>query len=229
MLRWKLTASRIAEKKCRLLVGIKSMRIARMTYVHKIWLRLMIGVLLTGVISAAPDELQGKYEKPRINPRLFGEELSMVGNERDEYASNLAAYAVKNLRDKKGDQKSLALAREILGLALHLSPRNKKSLIANAQLARGIMPQPVAGDYEPDVFARLLLTRGQLLEKRDGASNAMLARYLIELASRIDPRNEDAIYESELRRIDHGEISWKKLTDAKTVVSGATEEKSDSR
>ncbi len=186
-----------------------------MTCVHHIWIRLMIGILLTGAISAAPEELKGKYKKPVINQRLFGQDLSMVGNERDEYATNLAAYAVKLLRDKGGDQESLDFTRQILGLALHLSPRNKKSLVANAQLARGIMPELIAGDYDPEVFARLLLTRGQLLEKREGASNAFVARYLIALAATIDPRNEDAVYESEIRRIDHGDISWAKLTDAK--------------
>ncbi|MFK7909526.1 MAG: hypothetical protein AB8F34_02885 [Akkermansiaceae bacterium] len=172
-------------------------------------------ILLAGVVQSAPSELKGDYKKPTINQRLFGADLSMVGTERDEYASNLAAYAVKNLRDRNGDQDSLDLTRQILGLALHLSPRNKKSLVANAQLSRGIMPEPIAGDYNPEVFARLLLTRGKLLEKRDGASNAMLARYLIALSATIDPRNEDAVYESEIRRIDHGELSWKKMTDSK--------------
>ena len=77
------------------------------------------------------------------------------------------------------------------------------------------MPELIACDYDPEVFARLLLTRGQLLEKRQGASNLLVARYLIALAATIDPRNEDAVYEAEVRRIDHGEISWVKLTDAR--------------
>jgi len=186
-----------------------------MTCVQRIWIQLMIGAVLTGAIEANPPELKGKYKKPTINQRFFGADLAMVGNERDEYATNLASYAVKILRAKKGDQDTLDLTRQIIGLALHLSPRNKKSLVANAQLARGIMPELIACDYDPEVFARLLLTRGQLLEKRQGASNLLVARYLIALAATIDPRNEDAVYEAEVRRIDHGEISWVKLTDAR--------------
>lgn len=158
---------------------------------------------------------QGKYEKPTINQRLFGNELSMVNNERDEYATNLAAYAVKVVQERKADQKSLDLARQVLGLGLHLSPRNKKCVVVNAQLARGVIPDRVAADYEPEVFARLLLARGQLLEKHENEINTTLARYFIDLAATIDPRNEDAIYESELRRIDHGNLSWKLLIDAK--------------
>jgi len=160
-------------------------------------------------------DFQGKYKKPIINQRLFGDELSMVGSERDEYATNLAAYAVKTVLAQKANQKSLDLARDLLGLALHLSPRNKKSVVVNAQLARGVSPDIVAADYDPEVFAKLLLARGQLLEKHEKEINGTLARYFIELAATIDPRNEDAVYESELRRLDKGELSWKKLTDAK--------------
>ncbi|MBK1854515.1 hypothetical protein JO972_06070 [Verrucomicrobiaceae bacterium 5K15] len=182
-------------------------------------LTLMVASLQTGWSQggaiAEPSGFQGKYQKPSINQRLFGEELAMVGTERDEYAANLAAYAVKVVQEHKADQNSLDLARQVLGLGLHLSPRNKKCIVANAQLARGVMPDRVAADYEPEVFARLLLARGQLLEKHESEINRLLARYFIELAATIDPRNEDAIYESELRRLDLGDLSWKMLTDAK--------------
>jgi len=166
-------------------------------------------------VLAASSELKGKYQEPKINQRLFGQELSMVNNERDDYASNLAAYAVKIIQASKGEQESLDTARQIMGLALHLSPRNKKCLVVNAQLKRGIMPAKVIADYDSGVFATLLLTRGQLLEKQDGETNSLLARYLIVLSATIDPRNEDAVYEAEIRRIDHGDISWQMLTDAK--------------
>ena len=168
-----------------------------------------------GLSQGEATNFQGKYKKPIINQRFFGDALSMVGSERDEYATNLTAYAVKIVLAKKADQKSLDLARDILGLALHLSPRKKKSLVVNAQLSRGVSQDIVAADYEPDVFARLLLARGQLLEKHEKEINGTLARYFIELAARIDPRNEDAVYESELRRLDQGDLSWKLLTDAK--------------
>ncbi len=160
-------------------------------------------------------DFQGAYKKPVINLRLFGEDLSMGNSERDDYASNLAAYAVKMVLKQNADQKSLGLARKILGLALHLSPRNKKCVVVNSQLARGVLPDRVVADYEDEVFASLLFARGQLLEKHEQKINTILARYFIDLAATIDPRNEDAVYESELRRIDHGELSWKLLTGEK--------------
>ena len=120
----------------------------------------------------------------------------MVNNERDEYATNLAAYAMKIILESSGDQESLDMARRVFGLALHLSPRNKKCVVINAQLKRGIMPEKVIADYDSHVFARLLLTRGQLLEKQEAGDNRQLARYFIALSASIDPRNEDAVYES---------------------------------
>ena len=160
--------------------------------------------------------LQGEYKPPTINRRLFGDDLSMVNNERDEYATNLAAIAVQMIQSKKGSQASLDRSRQFLGLALHLSPRNRKSVVVNRLLTDGLMPDKVVADYEPEVFAKLLLARGQLLEKQKGEANSLLSRYFIALAAIIDPRNEDAIYESEMRRIDHGELSWVAMTDAKT-------------
>ena len=181
--------------------------------------RILQGLLLSVlmVVTAMPilaeDELQGNYKSPTINRRLFGDELSMVNNERDEYATNLTAFAVRSIQNQKGSQASLDNARERLGLALHLSPRNRKSVVVNKQLAEGLMPESVAADYESEVFAKLLLARGQLLEKQKGESNALLARYFIALSAAMDPRNEDAVYESEIRRIDHGELSWSVMTD----------------
>jgi hypothetical protein len=31
----------------------------------------------------------------------------------------------------------------------------------------------------------------------------------------MDPKNEDAVYASEMQRLDHGSVNWKSLTDVK--------------
>lgn len=196
--------------------GLRDLFLGRiLAEMNRILQGLLLSVLM--VVSSVPilaeDELQGNYKSPTINRRLFGDDLSMVNNERDEYATNLTAFAVRTIQKQKGSQASLDKARELLGLALHLSPRNRKSLVVNKQLAEGVMPESVAADYESEVFAKLLLARGQLLEKQQGESNALLARYFIALSAAMDPRNEDAVYESEIRRIDHGELSWSMMTD----------------
>jgi hypothetical protein len=164
--------------------------------------------------SKPNSELQGNYKEPVINRQLFADDLSMVNNEREDYATNLTAYAVQVVKLNKGSQASLDSARQLLGLALHLSPRNKPSVIANRNLKDGILPKDVPADYATKVFANLLFARGQLLEKQKGKSNAILSRYFIALAVVMDPRNEDAVYEAEMHRIDHGELSWAMMTDA---------------
>lgn len=185
-------------------------------YPFLIWLGLIVVLLSTPSSLHAEGELAGDYVEPAINRRLFSQGLSMLGSERNDYANNLTAYAVNNLLRKKANQESLDLARQVIGLALHLSPRNKKALIANAQLRRNVMPKAVVADYDSTVFAKLLMTRSVLLEKQPGKHNAKVARYLIDLAAKIDPRNEDATYEAELRRIDHGEPDWPLVSKALT-------------
>ncbi|MEY3897325.1 MAG: hypothetical protein RLZZ214_2846, partial [Verrucomicrobiota bacterium] len=47
-----------------------------------------------------------------------------------------------------------------------------------------------------------------------GAENKRLARYFIQLAAEMDPKNEDAVYASEVQRLDHGALDWSPLTDS---------------
>jgi hypothetical protein len=136
----------------------------------------------------------------------------MRGSEREEYATNLATIAVNQVAAAKASAESLAESRRMIALALHLSPRNKRAVVINFQLAKGIMPEAVEGNYSPQVFARLILTRGQLLEKQGGDENKLLARYFIQLAANLDPKNEDAVYASELLRLDQGELDWAPIT-----------------
>jgi hypothetical protein len=69
----------------------------------------------------------------------------------------------------------------------------------------------------------LLLTRGQLLLKQANEQDQLLGRCFVEVAAEMDPRNEDAVYASELLRLDNKKISWQLLTDVQ--VEGRTEEK----
>ena len=138
----------------------------------------------------------------------------MLDSEREEYATNLASYAANQVAAAKASPKSLENARRFLGLALHLSPRNKKAIVVGFQLSKGVIPDVAEGNYTPQSFARLLLTRGQLPEKQGGDENKRLARLFIQLAAELDPRNEDAVYASEVHRLDKGDVDWSELTDA---------------
>ena len=93
---------------------------------------------------------------------------------------------------------------------------------ANFQLREGVLPDVKKGDYNPRTFARLLLARAKLLRKdaSDDESGKLLASCFIEMAAYIDPRNEDAVFEFESQRIDHGEINWALLTDSARDAPG---------
>jgi len=156
-----------------------------------------------------------KWQTPVIARSMFTQDLGMLDSERDEYATNLAQLAANRVAVEKAAPASLTEARRMLALALHLSPRNKRALVTGFQLAKGVLPEPVDGGYSPQAFARLLFSRGQLLEKQGGGENEKLARMFIQLSATMDPRNEDAVYASEVHRLDHGEIDWSAVTDPK--------------
>jgi len=148
----------------------------------------------------------------RIQVSAFSSDLGMLDAERQEYATNLANCAATGVVQAKASPASLELGRRLLTLALNLSPRNKRSIILNYQLGKGMLPEMAKGDYSPQVLARLLLTRGQLLAKQESPENLMLARMFFQLAAELDPKNEDAVYASEVDRLDHGNVDWTVLT-----------------
>jgi hypothetical protein len=153
------------------------------------------------------------WEPLQIKVSAFTRDLVMLDAERDEYATNLAGYAASTIATDGASMASVKQGRRILALALHLSPRNKQAVVIQFQLAKGIVPEKADGDYSPQVLARLLLTRGQLLLQQAEGENRMLARYLIQLAAEIDPRNKDAVYASEMIRLDTGSPDWTPITD----------------
>ncbi len=161
----------------------------------------------------AAEEPKFAWEPLEIKVSAFTRDLVMLDAERDEYATNLAAYAANTIATDGASMASVKQGRRILALALHLSPRNKQAVVTQFQLGKGIVPEKADGDYSPQVLARLLLTRGQLLLQQQEGENRMLARYLIQLAAEIDPRNEDAVYASEMIRLDTGAPDWAPLTD----------------
>ncbi|MDB4499255.1 hypothetical protein N9213_02365 [Akkermansiaceae bacterium] len=182
-------------------------RIARM----RLLVQVCLGIAL--VMGGLSQEVAPfKYEGPQVRASVFTDALGMVNRERTEYATNLAIFAGDNVITKKANPESLALALRVTGLALHLSPRNKRALILNGQLKKGVLPKTVQTEYSPDTLAHLLISRAEVLYQQKGGEDKLLARAFIDLAASIDPSNEDAIYAFELQKIDHGEVPWKDFT-----------------
>ena len=168
---------------------------------------------MTSFLSADETGRKFAWQPPKVVDSVFTRDLGMLDSERDEYATNLAIFASNSVVAAKASVSSLADARRILALALQLSPRNKRAVVVNFQFSKGLLPEVIESTYSPQVLARLLLTRGQLLAKDGDLENKGLARYFIQLAAELDPKNEDAVYASEMERLDHGTPDWSKLTD----------------
>jgi hypothetical protein len=179
------------------------------------WQAVLVALFLP--LSVSGQEAAGKFEwkEPKVGAGIFSDDLGMLDREREEYANSLAGYASNRVAEAKASATSLTDARRLVALALHLSSRNRKALVLNFQLSRGVLPEVVPGDYRPDVLARLLFTRSELLKKQGGAENTLLSRIFIELSAEMDPKNDDAVYAAELQRLDGGNVNWNAITDPK--------------
>lgn len=166
----------------------------------------------------------GAYEAPVVERALFGDD-EMLAAERSNYSTNLATYAANLVSSKGASKETLLSARRILALSLHLERRNKQAMVVNFQLRQGVMPKVKTGDYNPRTFSRLLMARAKLLSKGEERVEKewLLARYFIDVAAHIDPRNEDAVFECENQRIDFGELDWGLLTEVSSKAQEATE------
>jgi hypothetical protein len=178
-----------------------------------IWQAAAVFCAMLMILRAEDPGKTFAWDPPKVVASVFSKDVGMLDSERDEYATNLAVYASNSLLAAQASEASLAAARRILALALQLSPRNKRAVVVNFQLSKGMLPELIDGNYSPPVLARLLATRGQLLETQGGVENKLLARYFVQLAAEIDPKNEDAVYASEVQRLDHGPLDWSLLTE----------------
>lgn len=154
----------------------------------------------------------------RAEGRAFSPELAMMDSERDQYATNFANLAAGKVAAAKASPASLEQARRLISLALHLSPRNKRAVVVNFQLSQSILPEPVASDFGEAAMARLIFTRAGLLAKQEGEENSIVARMFTRLAAELDPKNEDAVYASEVQRLEKGEVDWSLLTRPREAV-----------
>ncbi|MCW1885743.1 hypothetical protein OKA04_13465 [Luteolibacter flavescens] len=178
---------------------------------------------LAAITGAAEEKAKFDWKPPVIGAGAFTDQLGMLDREREQYADNLAGYAANRIAAAKASAASLSEGRRLIALSLHLAPRNRKALVLSFQLNRGIVPEADPENYRPQVLAGLLFTRGQVLKEQGGAENLLLSKVFTELAAEMDPKNDDAVYASELQRLDQGSVDWSVLTDVKRAAPGGKE------
>ncbi|HVJ45687.1 MAG TPA: hypothetical protein VM511_04830 [Luteolibacter sp.] len=187
----------------------------------RVWQVMALSAFAAGSLPAQEEAGKFAWAPIRAEGRTFSPELGMLDSEREQYATNFANLAVNRVAAAKATPASLEQARKLVSLALHLSPRNKRAVIVNFQFSQGTLPEPVAVDFSADAMARLLFTRAALLLKQEGQENQIVARMFTQLAAQLDPKNEEAVYASEVQRLDHGEIDWSVLTHAQAATRKA--------
>ncbi len=174
-------------------------------------------VFVTGSFLGAEEVVKSfAWKAPKVEKSIFSHELRMLDSEREDFATNLAAEASNRIAAAMASPTALGEGRRMIALALQLSLRNRRALVLNFKLSKGVLPEISQNNYSPQVLARLILTRGQCLAKQEDASadDQKLARYFIQLAAELDPKNDDAVYASELQRLDQGAVNWGAVTDA---------------
>ena len=144
----------------------------------------------------------------------------MIEAERKQHAQNLAAFALTVVLPHADAEGKLAnvpaekftLARKMVGLALHLDPRNKTGIVVNGRLKSGVVSKNAA---EPTMgaaaFSTLLVGRSEELVKAGGADNLRLAGYFLDLAVALDKDSDAAVYARELFKMDGHAADWKPI------------------
>lgn len=138
----------------------------------------------------------------------FSRRLAMLDTEREEYASHLASFVANQLARSKGNAAMAENAQRVLHVARLLSPRNKRAVVVDFQVRKGVVPEAVPGTFSSVALAKLLLTRGQLLLQQPGEENEWLGRVFVRFAAELDPKNEDAVYASEIDQMEKGPLNW---------------------
>jgi hypothetical protein len=171
---------------------------------------LSLALAASGIAAQGP---AFHYQSPKIAHPLFDKNLTMLDRERGEYATNLSTYAANLVAEQNASKESLAKARRLLALAMQLDPRNRKALVVDFQLQKGVLPEKSKSTYTAGALARLLFARAELLKREADPQNKFLARAFIELAAEMDPHNEDAVYACALQRREPGPFDWSRITD----------------
>lgn len=169
---------------------------------------------LANPAQEADGEAKFPYQSLEVRESALGD-FSMLAQERNDYATTLTRLALERVHIDPSNAANMSEVRRLIGFALHLSPRNRTAVVSNHQLGRGLLPEKKEPDYSRTVFARLLLTRGRLLKKQEAKDDQFVGRCFIELAAELDPRNEEAVYDAEIQKLDGLEVDWSLFTKGK--------------
>jgi hypothetical protein len=168
---------------------------------------IAISVLVLSLAGARAQSAVG-YVAPKVDEPLFEKaDIALLEVDRSKLSSNLAAFVANTIKPKS-NARQIQKARRMLGLALHLDPRNRTAVVTNFQFTRGLEPKEARADYGPATLAEILQAHARSLLLKGGDLNQLLAGYLLDCAVEIDASNETAVYELEMYKKDVAPVDW---------------------
>ena len=176
----------------------------------KHFLQACLCLMMVSLWASAQEKAQ-QYRSPEVTVSRFSKELEMLDREREKLAKNIAIYAGNRVSRENRGKHSLAIARRLLGLSLHLAPKNSVASALDRRLSDGEIPAKEKTEYGNEIFSELLLNRGKDL-RVGNREDALLSRCLIEIAVIVNPKNKAAVKALELQNIQHGAVDWTVFT-----------------
>lgn len=156
------------------------------------------------------------YQQPDLAAQIFNaQKLQITAEQRHAIADALAGYA----RDHSRNARERGLASRMLGIALRVEPQNRSAVVLNARLARAEFPE--APSTQPVNLAQQLVPMAQQCQAAKSPDDQALAGYLYAIVLSIDPKNDEAIYQSEMLRQAGVKVRWDWAGESQASSGGA--------
>ncbi len=173
-----------------------------------LWLVGASGVLAQDTFNLNPDELP-----------FSAKELQLEDASRAQLAQLLTDFAATL---STGDDEDRRLCARALVIALGLDPKNRSAVLAKARFRHGDALKAPSKKVDREALAQHLAKTASMLVDLGDTPDRALAAYLIDLAYKAAPDNEDVVYESELLKPETKmTVSWPRLTGYRPDITKA--------
>lgn len=135
----------------------------------------------------------------------------MLDREREKLAKNIVIYAGNRVAKEEREGHSLMIARRLIGLSLHLSPKNTAAVALDRRLSAGEIPPKRDREYQDVTLSEVLLEQSRTL-RQGSQQDQLLADCLIEIAAMVSPQHKAAVRAMEIQKIQRGPVKWEQFT-----------------
>jgi len=134
-------------------------------------------------------------------PLFTPDKTALLEVECERIAAFLARHAAEKYTNGvlHGEREAMSEGRLMLTLSLHLAPFNAAAVHCSDCWVEGKTPSLPAPGEDTHAFSSFLLTAAQRQSGGPGTARETLSRVLTRLAADLDPKNEDAVYASEVQ------------------------------